>query len=63
MWLNPGTRVKKEMGVRLSGMVIEYFYWKDSTDGTYKEPSPAHVPVQWDDGTKGWISMYHLIKE
>lgn len=50
------------MGVRLSGKVVRPFWWKESTDGTYKEPRADHVPVQWDDGTKGYIWEYHVEK-
>ena len=63
MWPKPGTRIKKIMGVRLTGIVVEYFYWKDSTDGTYKEPGRDHVAVQWDDGTKGWIHKCFIDEE
>ena len=60
---NAGDRVKKHMGVRLSGKVIPQFYWKDSTDGTYSEPEKGYVSVQWDDGTKGYVHKSHIVKE
>lgn len=57
-----GVRVRKDMGVRMSGRIVPSFNWKDSTDGTYRT-GKDFVPVQWDDGTKGWISVVHLAKE
>lgn len=55
-----GTRVRKAMGVRMDGVIIEAFNWRDSTDGTYKSPSAEEVPVQWDDGTKGYANKAWL---
>lgn len=53
-----GDRVRKNMGVRMEGSVIAPFFWKDCTDGQYREPIESDEPivwVQWDNGTKGWI--------
>lgn len=59
-----GTRVRKVMGVALSGVIVKPFHWKQSTDGTYRAPDDhEHVPVEWDDGTKGYVSRYHITYE
>ena len=50
-----GQPVEKTMGVRMSGVVIPAFYWRDATDGTYKAPDRDATWVRWADGTKGWI--------
>ena len=50
-----GRPVEKTMGVRMSGVVIPAFYWRDATDGTYKAPDRDATWVRWADGTKGWI--------
>lgn len=55
-----GTKVKTTMGIRKTGTIVKPFYWKDSTDGTYKEPGPGYYPVKWDDGTKGWHFKHHM---
>ncbi len=55
-----GDRVEKTMGVRLTGTVTEPFYYKDSTDGTYSPPNDNYVPVEWDDGTKGYCAEGHM---
>lgn len=63
-----GTRVITTMGVRQAGVVVPSFYWKESTDGTYRAPDHAEherkeaVWVKWDNGTKGWISAAHLTR-
>lgn len=55
-----GSKVRTTMGVRLEGTIVEAFYWKNSTDGTYDTPKPDYVPVEWTDGTKGYSWMYHI---
>ena len=55
-----GDRVTKTMGVRLNGTIVDGFYYKDSTDGTYSPPKADYVPVEWDDGTKGYCYEGHL---
>lgn len=57
----PGTRVVTTMGVRRTGEIIEPFFWKKSTDGTYKEPSRGDLPVKWDDGTIGYHYYHHMM--
>lgn len=52
----PGRKVAKVIGVALDGVVIERFPWKESTDGTYKEPGNRDIPIRWSDGTKGYIA-------
>lgn len=49
-----GDRVRRVVGCQMSGVVVRPFFWKDSTDGTYKAPEGEVVWVQWDHGTKGW---------
>ena len=44
------------MGIPLKGTVIEKFPWDQQTDGGYKPPGYLDVAVQWDDGTKGYVS-------
>lgn len=56
----PGTKVKKTMGIRQKGVVVKPFYWKDSTDGTYKEPGKDYIPIEWEDGTKGYAFAGYL---
>lgn len=55
-----GTRVKTIMGVRRIGVIIARFNWRESTDGTYRSHDRTYVPVQWDDGTKGYCYKLHL---
>jgi hypothetical protein len=57
---NVGKRVIKTMGVKRTGVIVEPFYYKDSTDGTYNVPKTTDWSVQWDDGDKGYCSIYHL---
>lgn len=58
----PGDEVRKEMGIRMNGIVSNPFHWKDSTDGTYKEPGKEDVPVCWNDGTCGYCHKSYLVK-
>ena len=55
--LKPGTRVRKDMGLRQSGVVVPPFPKSAYTDGQYREPQPNEVVVfvKWDDGTQGWV--------
>jgi hypothetical protein len=55
-----GTRVKKTMGIRMSGTIVKPFYWKQSTDGTYKAPDKREQAVEWDNGTKGYSFIDHI---
>ena len=56
-----GTRVHTTMGIRQSGTVTAPFYWKESTDGTYREPTTKDIVwVRWDNGTKGWSYRRHV---
>lgn len=55
-----GDRVTKTMGARLNGVIVDSFYWRESTDGTYNEPKPDYLPVAWDDGTQGYCYTGHL---
>jgi len=50
-----GTPVHKEMGVRMDGVVVAPFSKDQATDGSYGDPKPNSVFVEWTDGTKGWI--------
>lgn len=61
----PGQIVIKTMGVFLVGKVLSEFPKpRDYTDGSYREPQGwdcrEAVPVQWEDGTKGWIHARFL---
>lgn len=57
-----GDNVRADMGTRKTGKVIAWFNWRDADDGTYKEPDREnYVPVQWDDGTKGFEPISNLI--
>lgn len=58
-----GTRVKTTMGIRRTGKIVKPFFWKDSTDGTYKSPSKGEVPIEWDNGEKGYHNVKFLTKE
>ncbi len=53
-----GTKVKTNASAdepERIGEVIANFYYKDSTDGTQiMATSKDYVPVQWEDGTKGY---------
>jgi hypothetical protein len=52
---NIGKRVKRINGANGEGVLIKFFPWKESTDGTYSIPNNKdHVAVQWDNGTKGY---------
>lgn len=56
-------RVQTTMGVKKAGKVIPPFYWKDSTDGTYRAPQSNETLIAWvlwDDGTKGWTHNMFL---
>ena len=55
-----GTKVKKTMGIRKKGEVIPKFPWRQSTDGTYSEPSEDYVAIKWDDGSKGYSAISYL---
>jgi hypothetical protein len=56
-----GDEVETTMGVKRVGKIIKPFYWKDSTDGTYKAPeSKKYLPVQWNDGLKGYHNQKYL---
>ena len=59
----PGVRVVKHAGVRLRGRVVNRFPWRNSNDGTYKAPEASDVPVEWDDGTKGYVKPQWIVKE
>lgn len=50
-----GTRVRKTMGVRMSGTAVRPFSGK-YTDGQYRAPTTRErvTHVRWDDGTRGW---------
>lgn len=61
--LRIGNKVRKEMGVRMEGIVSAPFYWKQSTDGTYKAPSKGYIPITWNDGTYGYCHTSHLTKQ
>jgi hypothetical protein len=58
-----GTRVRKTMGVQLSGVVIAPT--TKYTDGTYRHPYSREsvVYVRWDEGGVGWQHKSHLAKE
>ena len=56
-----GDRVHKGMGVKSNGTVVAPFYWRDSTDGTYRDLD-SKVHVKWDDGTKGIIQPQFIKK-
>ena len=58
--MKQGTRIETVMGCRLTGVVTHRFFWKDSTDGTYKAPKAADIPCLWDDGTKGYMHPIHV---
>ncbi len=58
-----GERVRTIMGVRRSGVVARRFFWRESTDGTYSDPPIEYVPVEWDDGTRGYESPKHIEPE
>lgn len=64
VWFNPtfrvGDRVVTAQGD--AGTVTESFYWKTSTDGTSSPPSHGDLPIEWDNGTRGYYnqaSLYH----
>jgi hypothetical protein len=52
-----------QFGNHFSGVIIEAFYWKDSTDGTKNPPSATNIPVEWDDGTFGYCPVNLLAYE
>lgn len=56
-----GTKVKTDMGLKRTGVVIPRFNWKEADDGTYSEPKPDAVAVQWDNGEKGFSTISNLI--
>lgn len=37
--------------------------YRNSNDGTYKAPEASDVPVEWDDGTKGYVKPHWIVKE
>jgi hypothetical protein len=55
-----GSKVVTTMGVRRKGTITKPFHWKQSDDGTYKEPGKGYHPVQWSDGTKGYHHKHHM---
>jgi hypothetical protein len=58
--MTPGARVSRTMGIRRTGVVTKPFPVDQSNDGTYYSPAMGKVPVQWDDGTKGYEHAQHL---
>ena len=63
MKFKTGDRVVKVMGVRMEGKVIPEFSWKAADDGTYRPPmSSGVVWVEWENGTRGWVSAVHIRK-
>ena len=58
--MKPGIRVEKTMGVYLIGTVVKHFPLNQATDGTYNPKTKNEVPVEWDDGTKGYINKCYL---
>ena len=56
-----GTRVRTTMGVRLEGTISRHSWpYRECTDGTYRDPMPHERPVyvEWDGGTRGWVTSY-----
>ena len=48
----------------MSGMratVIERFYWREATDGTYREPGKDQVPVRYENGEIGFMYKNRLL--
>ena len=58
--LQVGDRVERTLGVELKGTITDPFPWRQQNDGAYGEPNRGCVPVQWDNGTKGYISPVFL---
>jgi hypothetical protein len=58
--LSVGTKVKTSMGLPAKGKVIPRFNWKESTDGTYNQPSKDDIPILWDNGDKGYYPEAYL---
>jgi hypothetical protein len=60
-----GQRVRKDMGVRLSGIVVHPMHSSRYTDGSYRPPSRREQAVftRWDDGTQGWTHREFLVAE
>jgi hypothetical protein len=58
--MQPGASVTRTMGVRRSGIVVKPFPVEQANDGTYRSPAMGSVPVQWEDGTKGYEHPQHL---
>lgn len=59
----PGVRVERVAGCHLRGVVVNRFPWRCSTDGTFKAPEASDIPVQWDDGTKGYEKPQWIKRE
>lgn len=59
-----GITVRKVMGVRLEGTVIDRIPKDKYTDGSYREPEDGEevVYVRWTDGTVGWCHSIHVEK-
>lgn len=60
-----GSVVEKSMGVRIVGRVLDRFPARSEySDGSYREPTDRErasaVPVQWCDGSIGWIADCYL---
>lgn len=45
---------------KLTGVIGESFYWRDSDDGTLNEPKTDYLPVTWDNGTQGYRHISEL---
>lgn len=58
-----GTRVMTAQGVKLTGTVVPRIPLSKYSDGSYREPSTRERPVfvEWDDGTKGWLSAGYVV--
>lgn len=55
-----GTKVVTIMGCHREGVIVRPFCYRDSNDGTYRPPNKDELPVQWNDGTKGYHNRYYM---
>jgi hypothetical protein len=58
-----GKKVKTNMGVKRTGVIVDKFSWNKVNDGSYNRDdmnNPDYVPVKWDDGTMGYHAKKYL---
>jgi len=65
MAIRVGNRVRKVVGVVLTGTAVPAMPVEKYTDGSYRRPreDECAVYVKWDDGTVGWVHAMFMVRE